>query len=121
MVEDGAGACRYRCKTCHHAYKFVAFDRLPRRKFKVPQINLVWKHVATNEHFNAHLHQNPVTEGEKRKRALEVIPKLRENLSRKVQRSVKTPPKLYFTSSMVDELLQLLASNVDAAYYQAFK
>ena len=85
------------------------------------QINLVWKHVATNEHFNAHLHQNPVTEGEKRKRALEVIPKLRENLSRKVQRSVKTPPKLYFTSSMVDELLQLLASNVDAAYYQAFK
>jgi len=122
VEEDGAGVCRYRCKTCHHAYKFTAFDRLPGRKLKVSQINLVWKHVATNEHFNAHLHQNPITEAEKRKRVLEVIPKLRDILSRKQQKSGRIPPKLYFTSSMVQELIyQLEGSTVDAAYYQAFK
>jgi hypothetical protein len=46
-------------------------------------VNTVLKHLATDEHFNAHLASNGLTQEQKHRRVVQVIPKLTAILARK--------------------------------------
>ena len=79
------------------------------------------KHLATDEHFNAHLASNGLTQEQKHRRVVQVIPKLTAILARKKPVAKKRrADKHFFTTQDVMELQHLVSVDVDAAYRQAF-
>jgi hypothetical protein len=121
VLDDGPKACRWRCKTCWEFAINSKNDREPGRTLKSNQMNTAWKHFATDEHFNAHLAVNRLTQQQKHARVVQMIPKLNAILARKKPATNKRKAdKRFFTTQDVMALQHQVSIDVDAAFRQAF-
>ena len=83
-------------------------------------MNTVLKHLATGEHFNAHLSSNGLTQEQKQRRVVQVVAKLSAILAHKKPATKKEKAdKHFFTTQDVMELQHLVSVDVDAAYRHA--
>ena len=119
--DDGPKACRYRCTTCSPCAQDgepeCRDDRLPGRIMRSTQMNLIWKHMSSDSHFNKHNKLNPLSSNQMYDRVCEVLPKLRLILSR----STRKGDKVYFTEGDVQALELQALSDPDTAYREAFR